>query len=124
VRPKPLFGEPCNRCGLCCSIGPCATAQALLELEPDSGQCPMLLPDLLGGYICGLTTSPVLTEAERAAARIAIGAGIGCDMRLTGADLVARSKARARMTLEARQARRDASPEVEAVLRHWRLAPP
>jgi hypothetical protein len=84
----------------------------------------MLLPDLLGGYVCGLTSSPVLTEAEREAAKIAIGSGIGCDMRVTGADLVARSRVMGRMRLEARQARRDASPEVEAVLRRWRLAPP
>jgi hypothetical protein len=123
VRAKAVFGEPCNRCGLCCSLGPCSTAQALLHLDVDSGRCPVLKPDLLGGFVCGLVEAAP-SPRVREAVSIAIGSGVGCDMTYDDADVVARPRVFHRLLEGARQARRNASPDAEVVLRRWRLAPP
>lgn len=55
---KPRFGEPCNGCGYCCAIQPCAIAQDHLEAG-DVGPCPALLFDHQDDrFRCGMVVSP------------------------------------------------------------------
>ena len=82
-REKPPYGDPCNRCGLCCMTDPCRVAQVVLLQR--HGACPALKSDGLGGYVCGLL-SELQTPAERDAARFVIGADLWCDMLKTPAD--------------------------------------
>lgn len=121
VKPKPLFGDACNNCGLCCLLGPCGAARAILGVE--RGTCPALRPNGLDGFLCGLATA-VQSPVVREAVAIATGAGIGCDMADTAEDVAARAERVPVMREAARKARREASPGAEALLRAWRLAPP
>ncbi|MGE8128941.1 hypothetical protein ACQKQD_18370 [Methylobacterium sp. NPDC080182] len=55
---KPRFGEPCNGCGYCCALQPCAIAQEYLGAE-DVGPCPALLFDHQDDrFRCGMVVSP------------------------------------------------------------------
>lgn len=86
---KPLHGEPCNRCGLCCFITPCPLALAVFG--PIIGPCPALG---LGpnDTACGMIEDPARFAPERTAehgeqvmrdaAAFLIGSGLGCDARL------------------------------------------
>lgn len=87
---KPPIGEPCNRCGLCCQIRVCSAgsyALGLVERFGDrvDGPCPALCRD--GDKLnCGLVERPkdyirssLSVTALRDAAKIMIGAGVGCD---------------------------------------------
>lgn len=49
--PKPLYGEPCNGCGLCCLAVPCPIAEELLSVSV--GSCPALEYED-GRFWCGL----------------------------------------------------------------------
>lgn len=121
MKPKPLYGDACNRCGLCCLVSPCAVANVLLNQY--EGACQAIRRDGLGGWVCGFATEHP-SAAVREAAAVATGAGVGCDMAHTPADAVARATRKPGMTAAARVARRNASPEAQALLRSWRLAPP
>lgn len=121
AREKPLFGDPCNGCGLCCIAGPCGTGSALTGQT--EGRCRLLEADGTGGFRCGLLTRPAQPYITEALA-VAIAAGLGCDAVDSIADAVARLGRRSSMIEKARAARRAASPEAEVVLRHWGLAPP
>lgn len=121
TRTKPLMGDPCNRCGLCCLAGPCGAARRILGQT--EGPCTVLLADGLGGYVCGmglLSEKPGFKEAVA----IATGAGIGCDMTSTVDDLRARPARIDKMVQAARSARRAASPQAERLLRRMGLSPP
>jgi hypothetical protein len=84
---KPVYGAPCNGCGICCAAGPCPVA--LVFLFQFKGKCRALLwQDETGRYVCGMVASPdryvkLIPEKWRAsggrffASRIAAGAG--CD---------------------------------------------
>lgn len=84
---KPLEGEPCNGCGVCCIMARCPMAWLLLPLG--KGACPALewRDDELR-YRCGLVLSPGdhlawlprrwQARASRWLAR-RIAAGTGCD---------------------------------------------
>jgi hypothetical protein len=89
ARNKPPYGDPCNRCGLCCMTEPCLVAQAVLMHR--QGPCPALKSDGLGGFVCGLL-SELPTPAEQDAARWIIGAGLWCDMLRTPEDTAIRSE--------------------------------
>lgn len=55
---KPRFGEPCNGCGYCCALQPCAIAQEYLGAE-DVGPCPALVFDNEETrFRCGMVLSP------------------------------------------------------------------
>lgn len=83
---KAPYGSVCNNCGLCCQRSLCTLAEITF---PDAeAPCPALRmgPD---GSSCGLVADPasfapersakVGNAALRAAARLSIGAGLGCD---------------------------------------------
>jgi hypothetical protein len=115
-RKKPPYGDPCNRCGLCCMTDPCRAAQAVLLVR--HGACPALKSDGLGGFFCGLL-SELQTPAERDAARFIIGAGIWCDMLKTPEDTAIRNErlpALEEMIGEQRQA---LTPAARAVVDAW-----
>lgn len=54
--PKPTFGENCNGCGYCCTVGPCALAQEFLHCE--TGPC-VALEVRESRTICGLVRNPI-----------------------------------------------------------------
>lgn len=53
---RPRFGEPCNGCGHCCIVQPCAIARYHLDCGP-GGPCPALTLDD-GRYRCGMVLKP------------------------------------------------------------------
>src|SRR5690348_1504847 len=52
---KPLEGEPCNGCGLCCAASPCGLAREFIAAT--NGPCPALEHDC-GRFWCGLLRAP------------------------------------------------------------------
>lgn len=61
--PKPKIGEPCNRCGLCCSLTTCADGAYVLKLveeygDPVTGPCPALVKNKNGTFSCGIVLKP------------------------------------------------------------------
>lgn len=53
---KPLYGDPCNGCGLCCLSEQCPIS---LEMFGDVGICPALV-DEGERWSCGLISKPAL----------------------------------------------------------------
>ena len=88
VLQKPPFGDPCNRCGLCCIQATCFLGKAVFDQK--AGPCPALETNG-SDYSCGLVNNPahyapaqtaVRGEALlSAAARLITGQGMGCDTR-------------------------------------------
>jgi len=77
---KPVYGAPCNGCGLCCIASLCALGQHVFgRIE---GPCPALGIDDDLKSSCGLVTAS--TPEMSAAAKLIIGAGDGCDARFDG----------------------------------------
>ena len=85
---KPKTGQPCNRCGLCCTIEPCKLAREFLHCT--IGPCVALEADKDDRKTCGLLTRPawymlgeVAPECETGRLSVllayAIGVGRGCD---------------------------------------------
>lgn len=88
VLQKPAFGQPCNRCGLCCIAEACVLGAAVFnQLD---GPCPALETNGTD-YSCGLVArpahyAPAQTAARgeellRDAARLITGQAMGCDCR-------------------------------------------
>ena len=93
---KPKFGEPCNRCGLCCMMQLCEAALLIFRTDNDKGPCPALEWDGQQTTACGLIRSPAKhanlnwgTAEERAVINdrfvgpliaISLGIGVGCGM--------------------------------------------
>ena len=89
--PKPLIGEPCNGCGLCCQTVICAAGSITLGLvkaygERAPGPCPALVDKGDGSFACGMVERPKDyapgkggAHELRAAISIMVGAGMGCD---------------------------------------------
>lgn len=101
---KPEIGESCNGCGLCCQVQVCSTGSLALGLveaygERAAGPCPALEQDG-EGWACGLVRRPKHylpgnprgVTVLREAAKLLIGAGIGCDEAGDEPDLVAQPK--------------------------------
>lgn len=53
---KPLYGSPCNGCGLCCQLSLCEVAEAALPPHIQA-PCPFLEYEL-GRTWCGLARDP------------------------------------------------------------------
>lgn len=53
---KPIFGEPCNGCGYCCTMEPCQLAQDFLGCT--TGPC-VALEYQAERTICGLVRNPL-----------------------------------------------------------------
>ena len=88
---KPPIGAPCNGCGLCCRAWVCYAGSYTLGLverygERAPGPCPALIEREDGGGECGLVLRPKdhapgkgSAHELRAAIKIMLGAGAGCD---------------------------------------------
>lgn len=116
ARKKPPYGDPCNRCGLCCMTDPCRVAQAVLLLR--HGACPALKPDGLGGFFCGLL-SELKTPAEQDAARFIIGADVWCDMLRTPEDTAIRNERLPALEETMRKRRQALTPAAREVVDAW-----
>ncbi len=54
---KPLAGEACNGCGVCCAIEPCPVSLALIW--PHKQTCRALTwNDMKQRYLCGMVVAP------------------------------------------------------------------
>ena len=89
LRPKPKYGQECNRCGVCCIVSLCPLGEVMFDRR--KGPCPALfLDDKTKESGCGLLAFPQLffpelcerngVKAMQRAARQLVGAGHGCDM--------------------------------------------
>lgn len=90
--PKPKIGEPCNGCGLCCSVQVCRNGAFVLGLVDElgdtvAGPCPAIVHKTDGRMTCGVVENPNKYLKHRPYpakvlsnnfARL-IGAGNGCD---------------------------------------------
>ena len=84
---KPAEGQPCNGCGVCCTLETCPAAR--LRFWQKTGPCPALeWSDEETCYRCGLLIRPahylgcLPTALESPARRLVhrwIASGIGCD---------------------------------------------
>lgn len=81
---KPSFGLPCNGCGLCCIVEPCAIAEEYLGIT--EGPCPALeWHD--DKFRCGMVVRPghylgVADFADELLSGLisqALGVGLDCD---------------------------------------------
>lgn len=126
---KPLFGEPCNGCGICCYASQCPLSVALYGPVP---VCPAIRPREGGGIDCGLLEKgpkkingrKIVLEGWKEAVALMIGAGIGCDCTRTDADAIARESALPGMREKAKAAIRALSPKAAAIFLTVRGASP
>jgi hypothetical protein len=92
--PKPDFGAPCNRCGVCCATKPCPVAY--LYMLQFKGRCKALLwQEDVTGYACGMVLQPdVYSRLIPKTLRLRMGrffasriaAGKGCDAKIEWCD--------------------------------------
>jgi hypothetical protein len=97
LRPKPVYGSPCNSCGLCCIAEQCPLSLAVFGERPI---CPALAEPAAepGALVCGLIVEPErFLDMPRGVARLhgdafalMLGAGKGCDGIMTDEDRAAR----------------------------------
>ena len=74
VREKPLFGMPCNGCGLCCQMEICAIG--MMAFPKATAPCPALR--FAGSnFRCAIVEAEASTGAEPLIAA-ALGIGRGC----------------------------------------------
>lgn len=55
--PKPVAGQTCNGCGVCCATEPCPVASVFLWQYRGSCRALIWAPDA-GRYLCGMLTQP------------------------------------------------------------------
>ena len=88
---KPLIGQPCNHCGMCCKLQVCRNGAYILGLVSNLGDtvpgpCPAVVSKPGGQWVCGIALTPnryikrpypaaVLTRHFKNL----IGSGLGCD---------------------------------------------
>lgn len=123
--PKPVYGSPCNSCGLCCLREQCPLSEAMFGPRP---VCPALERGEGPALRCGLVADPDrYTQGARwskdvrgEAFAILVGAGGGCDAQaasdshLTDAQVAA---IRARLHASAAASLRTASAGALALIR-------
>lgn len=82
---KPLFGEPCNNCGLCCRVQACHLSREFLHSE----QAPCIALEVHDGkFLCGmilrpshyLGLNPKVDEHLGKLHGMLVDAGAGCTM--------------------------------------------
>ena len=115
--PKPLYGQPCNGCGLCCLMEQCPIS---VEVFGPSALCPALEELPAGGFTCGLVARPrhYLPGPVEAADlmgetfAVMLGAGTGCDGVLSDADRAIAAAEGPALLTRAREHLRKQSPAV------------
>jgi hypothetical protein len=127
--PKPLYGDPCNGCGLCCIAQQCDISVALFG---EQEICPAI--ERAGHAIaCGLVRSTAdyvpdmtawggktLTEAFA----LMLGAGAGCDGSASDQDEAREAEYRPIIRAKAEAAIAAASEDAQALLAYFRQPPP
>ena len=75
---KPRYRQPCNHCGLCCTVALCYPAMVLHPDREGKGPCPYMVREP-GKILCGLVATERRAGLEP---RIEMGLGIGngCSM--------------------------------------------
>ena len=95
ILPKPAHGQACNGCGRCCADELCPLAFHVFRGRVDwHSRCPALLIGTGRTLVCGMVARPRAfaptrvalhgVAACRNAARLLIGAGLGCDGQQDG----------------------------------------
>ena len=83
VARKPAYGQPCNRCGVCCMALRCALSERVFG--PGPGPCPALGEGDGVNRVCGLIDATKIDYPEMSkAAALIISAGDGCCARING----------------------------------------
>jgi hypothetical protein len=132
-RPKPAYKSPCTHCGLCCSKKPCSIGK--LMFATDEGPCPALQWDPDGASACGLIRDPARyaptrarikgPTALRAAMKLLVAAGKGCQVRSReepiDKDWVARARCTAEEGIKARKIWGIPNDETQSLIDHDRL---
>ena len=119
--PKPLYGDPCNNCGICCLLSRCPISMAIFG---DSDEvCPALEPVGVG-FTCGLVAE--LADADKwggtalsEAFALMTGAGLGCDAVHSDADAARRTAIRDEVIGRIRDAIAKASPEAQRLIAYF-----
>lgn len=70
ISKKPLYGEPCNGCGVCCLSELCPPAVSVFGMI--AGPCPALV-NVGDRYVCGLVPFVGSGDGHE------FGIGFGCD---------------------------------------------
>lgn len=87
---KPAHGSPCNGCGLCCAMEPCAVAREFIPNHPEEGPC-LALEWEASRFSCGMIRRPshyMQLPNDWADSVLggmiadALGAGQGCDAEI------------------------------------------
>lgn len=73
---KPRYTDPCNHCGLCCSLSLCHIGQ--LAYPGQSAPCPALVV-LEGKAMCGIVMMEERSGVEPVVRKF-LGIGCGCSM--------------------------------------------
>jgi hypothetical protein len=118
---KPLYGDPCNGCGLCCLEAQCPLSEIMFGVRE---RCPALEELPAGGYGCGLASSPerytpmapAMRPVAREAFALLIGAGSGCDGSATAADRLVEDARRPALFARAQAAVDSATPNARQLL--------
>lgn len=122
--PKPLYGDPCNNCGICCLLSRCPISMAIFGNSDEV--CPALEP-VGKAFTCGLVTctaefvdadkwgGPALTEAFA----LMTGAGLGCDAVHSDTDAARRAAIRDEVIGRIRDAIAKASPEAQRLIAYF-----
>ncbi|MBI5816707.1 MAG: hypothetical protein HZB29_13980 [Nitrospinae bacterium] len=85
---KPSIGEPCNGCGVCCAMTPCAVGIFLLRQKREANCRALEWDEPQNRYQCGVAARPgrfftiLPAFMEKPAGRLIsrwISAGSGCD---------------------------------------------
>ena len=121
--PKPLWGDPCNGCGLCCLMSQCPLSVALFGQRT---RCPALIEQGGGKYGCGLSNTSAYFQTEdreeplKEAVSLAIGSGFGCDMTYHAKDHIARARRRPKLLKIAKRRLKALSPMARKIFDAFR----
>jgi hypothetical protein len=118
---KPLYGQPCNGCGVCCLLEQCPISE---QLFGPRALCPALEKADGGRLVCGLMVSaptyiegpPELAKLLGEAFGVMLGAGSGCDGVMGPEDRALADAEGTRVHDQAVAAMKGARPEVRHVI--------
>ena len=127
--PKPMYGDPCNGCGLCCIAVQCPISVAVFG---EASICPAL-EQAGNSWACGLVRNtaeyvPDITEwggkTLTEAFALMLGAGLGCDGSTNEDDEARIAEYRPIMRAKAEQAIAAASEDARVLLTYFQEPTP